>query len=86
LTAAHEEDDEEQGSEDGEIEEFDYNAAPFLLGTPAADTRKRSKYKKPQPKVPGALDMYSKAMDVPKGLGRANKQRAGVSAVFKSSK
>jgi exosome complex exonuclease RRP6 len=86
LTTAVDEDDEEEGSEDGEVEEFDYNAAPFLLGTPAADTRKRSKYKKPQPKVEGALDMYSKAMDVPKGLGRANKQRAGVSGVFNNQK
>jgi exosome complex exonuclease RRP6 len=84
LTVALDEDDEEQGSEDGEVEEFDYSAAPFLLGTPAAESRKRSKYKKPLPKVEGALDMYSKAMDAPKGLGRANKQRAGVSGVFKN--
>jgi exosome complex exonuclease RRP6 len=62
-----------------EDEEFDYAAAPNVLGVPPeeVDRRKKMKGKK------GAFDVYSRALDAPKGLPRNQKESAGKSATFR---
>lgn len=71
------EDEAQENSGDGEEEQpFDYGAEASLLGPNEGAAKDKKKRKK-------EFNPYAKAADVPKGMGRVQKERAGKSATFK---
>jgi len=72
--------DAEAAKDDGPAEEaFDYENAPSMIGNglvPSQPPKKKAK------KKGGAFDVYSKAMDAPKGLPRSQKPSEGRSHTF----
>jgi exosome complex exonuclease RRP6 len=69
---------------DGEADEgeehFDYDNAPSILH---AQNSRESKEKRRKKGKDRGFDPYKKALDAPKGLPRAHKEKAGKSATFK---
>jgi exosome complex exonuclease RRP6 len=68
---------------DGEVEDeehFDYDNAPSVLH---AENSKESKEKRKKKGRDRGIDPYKKALDAPKGLPRAHREKAGKSATFK---
>jgi exosome complex exonuclease RRP6 len=73
-------------SGDGKAEEeFDYQAAPSMLGLvePTDEDGGKQKKNKKKDGKRGMFDVYARAADAPKGLGRSQKERAGKMATFK---
>lgn len=74
------ENEEDEDGLDEEVEEdaFDYGAAPSMITLAQDDGRqKKTKGKK------GAFDIYARAIDAPRGLGRSQKGKPGKSTMFK---
>jgi exosome complex exonuclease RRP6 len=70
-------------AENGDVEaegEFDYGAAPSMLELAQRPEEGRKKKKDGKR---GVFDVYARAADAPKGLGRSQKERAGKMATFK---
>ncbi|KAF2862162.1 hypothetical protein K470DRAFT_269154 [Piedraia hortae CBS 480.64] len=63
-----------EGKEEAE-EPFDYEAAPSVLHPPREDKKKDKKKKK-------EVNPYAKALDTPRGLPRAHKEKTGKSMTF----
>jgi exosome complex exonuclease RRP6 len=60
---------------------FDYKNAPSVLN---AQEEQQKKKKGRKPKKDRGFDPYAKSMDAPKGLPRAQREKAGRTATFKS--
>ncbi|EPE26047.1 Ribonuclease H-like protein [Glarea lozoyensis ATCC 20868] len=75
---------EESGPEEEEEEPFDYNKAEPVLNAKRKDEKSigKSKGKRGQPQAP--FDPYSKSADAPKGMRRAQTERAGKSHTFRN--
>jgi exosome complex exonuclease RRP6 len=69
-----------EGDMANDVEPFDYANAPSVLNATRQDTRKRQDGRK---RPDGVFDVYARAADAPKGLGRTQKERPGKSATFK---
>lgn len=73
---------EEQAEEEGEEEAFDYANAPSVLNA-QAELQKTKKGRKTRNNR--GMDPYAKSMDAPKGLPRAQREKAGRTATFRPS-
>jgi exosome complex exonuclease RRP6 len=71
---------DEEANEGEEQQHFDYDNAPSVLH---AQNSKESKEKRRKKGKDRGFDPYKKALDAPKGLPRAHKEKAGKSATFK---
>ncbi|KAF1352060.1 ribonuclease H-like domain-containing protein [Delphinella strobiligena] len=81
--AKKEEEAKKKEEEEAELEDFDYSKAVSILNANRnAERENRGKRKKGGDK-PKHFDPYKKALDAPKGLPRAQKERAGRSHTFK---
>jgi exosome complex exonuclease RRP6 len=72
--------DEGFDADKGEEDHFDYDNAPSVLH---AQNSKESKEKRKKKGRDRGIDPYKKALDAPKGLPRAHREKAGKSATFK---
>jgi exosome complex exonuclease RRP6 len=68
-------------TEEGAVDEpFDYASAPSILNPPRENFASAKERKKKEKQ----LNPYAKALDAPKGLPRAQKEKAGRSMTFNS--